>query len=51
LGTALVSAVLARDYPVIQGVILVLGVVVVVVNTGVDVLLTIVDPRSLARQV
>ena len=51
LGTALVNAVLARDYPVIQGVILVLGVVVVVVNAAVDVLLAMIDPRSITRQV
>jgi peptide/nickel transport system permease protein len=50
LGTALVNAVLARDYPVIQGVVLVLGVTVVVVNAIVDVLLGVVDPRSLVRR-
>ena len=50
LGTALVSAVLSRDYPVIQGVILVLGITVVVVNAIVDILLGLLDPRSLARQ-
>jgi peptide/nickel transport system permease protein len=50
LGTALVSAVLSRDYPVIQGVILVLGITVVVVNAIVDILLGVLDPRSLARQ-
>lgn len=49
LGTALVSAVLSRDYPVIQGIILVLGVTVVVVNATVDILLAIVDPRSITR--
>jgi peptide/nickel transport system permease protein len=50
LGTALVSAVLSRDYQVIQGIILVLGVVVVVVNATVDILLAVVDPRSITRQ-
>jgi peptide/nickel transport system permease protein len=50
LGTALVTAVLARDYPVVQGVILVLGVIVVVVNAAVDMLLAVIDPRSIARQ-
>jgi len=42
--------VLAHDYPVVQGIILVLGVVVVVVNATVDILLTVIDPRSIARQ-
>jgi peptide/nickel transport system permease protein len=50
LGTGLVNAVLARDYPVIQGITLVLGFGVVVVNTLVDIALALVDPRSLARQ-
>ncbi|MGQ0548529.1 MAG: ABC transporter permease [Armatimonadota bacterium] len=49
LGTAVVSAVLARDYPVIQGVILMLGIAVVLVNTLVDILLGMVDPRSIIR--
>ena len=50
LGSALVGAVLARDYPLIQGLVLVLGVTVVVVNTVVDLLLAVVDPRSLSKQ-
>jgi peptide/nickel transport system permease protein len=49
LGTTLVTAVVNRDYPVIQGVILVLGVIVVVVNAVIDVVIAILDPRSRAR--
>jgi peptide/nickel transport system permease protein len=49
LGTAVVQAVLNRDYPVVQGVILMLGIAVVLVNTLVDILLGIVDPRSTIR--
>ena len=49
LGTGLVNAVQARDYPVIQGITLVLGLGVVIVNTLVDIALAIVDPRSLTR--
>lgn len=49
LGSVLVRSVLLRDYPVIQVVILLLGVVVVLVNTVVDILLGIVDPRSRVR--
>jgi peptide/nickel transport system permease protein len=51
LGTALVSAVMNRDYPVIQGLILMIGVAVAFVNLMVDVLQGILDPRSLTRQV
>lgn len=50
LGTALVSAVKGNDYPVVQGIVLVLGVAVVLVNTVVDVILAMLDPRSLARE-
>ena len=49
LGTTLVNAVLARDYPVIQGMVLVLGVTVVVANALVDLLLATLDPRQTSR--
>src|SRR5439155_14249898 len=51
LGTSLVQAVLVRDYPVVQGVVLVLGVIVVVVNATVDLLLAAIDPRTAAGKV
>lgn len=51
LGTALVDAMLRRDYPTVQGIVLVLGVTVVTVNTLIDILLGIVDPRSLTSEV
>ena len=50
LGTALVNAVVTKDYPVIQGITLVLATGVVLVNTTVDVLLALVDPRSLSKR-
>ena len=49
LGTALVSAVTANQYVVVQGITLVLGTVVIVVNVLVDIALGIMDPRSLAK--
>jgi peptide/nickel transport system permease protein len=49
LGTALVQAILARDYPVVQGVTLLLGAAVVIVNPSVDTALRLIDPRSLPR--
>ena len=51
LGTELVTAVLSRDYPVVQGIVLVLGVTVIVVNATVDILLAVIDPRSVAGKV
>jgi peptide/nickel transport system permease protein len=50
LGTALVSAVTANQYVVVQGITLVLGVIVIVANLLVDITLGIMDPRSLAKR-
>jgi peptide/nickel transport system permease protein len=50
LGSALVEAVINKNYPVIQGITIVLGATVVIVTAIVDILLGIVDPRSLAKQ-
>jgi peptide/nickel transport system permease protein len=49
LGTALVQGILARDYPVVQGITLLLGFAVVTVNTSVDAALTLLDPRAVKR--
>jgi peptide/nickel transport system permease protein len=49
LGTELVQAIVSTDYPTVQGVILVLGSVVIAVNLFVDIVLAIVDPRNLTR--
>jgi len=46
IGTSLVDAILARDYPVVQGILLVFGLLVLVVNTIIDVILALIDPRS-----
>jgi peptide/nickel transport system permease protein len=45
LGRLTVDAVLARDYPTIQAVILLFSFVYVLVNLGVDLLYTVLDPR------
>lgn len=50
LGTRVVEAVFNLDYPVIQGIVLYFGIVVVLINTFVDVLLALVDPRSLVLE-
>ncbi|SKB08446.1 ABC transporter permease [Aeromicrobium choanae] len=50
LGSALVEAVLLHDYPIVQGITLVVGIAVVLVNFGVDVLLAFIDPRRGAVQ-
>jgi peptide/nickel transport system permease protein len=45
LGWLVVHAIFARDYPVVQGVTLVVGVLFVLVNTLIDVLHSVLDPR------
>lgn len=50
LGTEIVQAILQSDYPSVQGIILVLGVIAVLVNLAVDIALGLLDPRVLARE-
>ena len=45
VGRLIVDSILARDYPVIQGAILVFGLVYILVNLVVDLLYAYVDPR------
>lgn len=50
MGSSLIGAIQAHDYPVVQADVLMLGIAVVLINTVVDLLLGIVDPRTLATQ-
>src|ERR1044072_8506891 len=45
LGRLTVDAILRRDYPVIQGVVLLFSFVYVLVNLAIDLLYTLIDPR------
>ncbi|TIT84188.1 MAG: ABC transporter permease subunit, partial [Mesorhizobium sp.] len=45
VGSLVVSAVLRRDYPVIQGALLVIAGLYVLVNFAIDMLYLVVDPR------
>lgn len=47
LGREIVTAIVNKDYPVIQGIILVLGFLAIVLNLLVDVILGLIDPRTL----
>lgn len=46
IGKRLVDAIFARDYPVVQAAVFVIGVVVVLVNVCGDALLRVLDPRT-----
>lgn len=50
LGSTIVSSILAKDYPVVQGIVLVYGVGVLAINLVVDVALALLDPRSTIRE-
>jgi len=45
MGRLIVDSILARDYPVIQGAILIFGLLYILVNLGVDLLYAYLDPR------
>ncbi|MDR0431743.1 MAG: ABC transporter permease [Bifidobacteriaceae bacterium] len=46
LGSQIVSAIAAKDYPLVQGIVLVYGAGILAINTAVDVALALLDPRS-----
>jgi len=45
IGRLLVEAILSRDYPVVQGVVLVVATMFIFVNLVVDILYSYLDPR------
>ena len=45
IGNLVVSAVLRRDYPVIQGALIVVAAVYVLINLAVDLIYALADPR------
>lgn len=45
MGRLIVDSILARDYPVIQGAILIFGLLYILINLGVDLLYAFIDPR------
>lgn len=47
LGQEVVTAILYKDYPVIQGIILVLGAIAIAMNLLIDIILGFIDPRTL----
>lgn len=50
LGTTAVTAVVNRDYPLVQAIVILLGLAVVLIMTLLDVLLAVIDPRRLAEE-
>jgi len=50
LGSTVVDAIVQKDYPVVQAIVLVLGAITLLANLVVDVVLGLLDPRSLIRE-
>ena len=51
LGALLVQSVLTRDFPVIQGLVVVFGVLVIFTNIIGDIVIASIDPRVKLRRV
>jgi peptide/nickel transport system permease protein len=49
LGPTMVTAIINKDYPLVQGIVLVYGALVLLINLVVDIVLALVDPRSTIR--
>ncbi|MDZ7728059.1 MAG: ABC transporter permease [Dehalococcoidia bacterium] len=45
MGTALIDSILGRDYPVVQGIVLVYATIFILVNLATDLAYTRLDPR------
>ena len=50
LGGTIVDSILGKDYLMVQALVLVYGTFALLVNLVVDVILALLDPRSLIRQ-
>ncbi|MGH3168882.1 MAG: ABC transporter permease [Trebonia sp.] len=50
LGQTIVQSIVAKDYPVVQAIVLVYGTGVLIVNLMVDLALALLDPRSTIRE-
>lgn len=50
LGLTVVESIRAKDYPLVQGIVIVYGVIVLLVNLIVDMILVLLDPRSALKE-
>jgi peptide/nickel transport system permease protein len=50
LGQSIVASIISKDYPLVQGIVIVYGAGVLLVNLIVDVALALLDPRSTIRE-
>lgn len=50
LGNEIIQAIIYRDYPLVQGIIIVVGIIATLLNLLVDIILGIIDPRTLGAK-
>jgi len=50
LGFLMVQSVRSQDYPVMQGLFVMITLAVLIANAAVDVLTTLIDPRTRSRE-
>ena len=50
LGFLMLQAVRSQDFPVMQGLFIMITLAVLIANAVVDVLTTLIDPRTLSRE-
>ena len=46
LGTAIVQSIYSRDYQMTMGCVMMVAVIIIVINTLVDILYVVIDPRT-----
>src|SRR5690606_29906919 len=49
IGSLVVQGAVAKDFPVVQGVVLAMVILVLLINLVIDILYTIIDPRTLRQ--
>jgi peptide/nickel transport system permease protein len=47
LGLEIVQAIIYRDFPIIQGIVLTVGALAIFINLLIDIVLGLIDPRTL----
>ncbi|GAA1128656.1 hypothetical protein GCM10009670_21310 [Citricoccus alkalitolerans] len=50
IGSEIIQAIIYRDYPVIQGIILTVGLIATLLTLLVDIVLGLIDPRTLGSK-
>ncbi|UYM06063.1 ABC transporter permease [Solicola gregarius] len=50
LGATIVQAIISKDYPLVQAIVITYGILILLINLVIDLLLMVVDPRTTLRE-